>query len=435
MFMDKVVTKIWEQAQLEYDQAYNDAKQMSTHQLVNRLTQLKMTYYKYPGVMMNGLPTCGCPHRFSNGKISGCSMCNYHSIGISLIASLAVLREKDVKLYSETIKQIFINQRGVRTEPDLVEFISGNDSCNEQEYPEELYKELFGSGELFKIRPFRYLFETRASSITPEAMERMRKYLTKRSKIVVEFGTEVSSEWLRNHWINKNILDSHIKKGVAVLHHAGLKAHTDVLIGIPGITERQSLKLFKETILILDQWGVDEFVCLPLNRKNYTLQGYLYHQLRDNEILDNIGLAQGEHTGLPWLFTIIEALGSVLEEQSELINRLNLAQIIAETNSVPNETSFNKDRECLCNNMIIEVLQMIRRNVKNTDLLLEVRDTVRKDPCYEDYLKLIEKQEKAGDIKETLTTVATEIAKTMWPENWNEYIDKFKEELRSFDYH
>jgi radical SAM enzyme (TIGR01210 family) len=432
MFIDQVVAKIWEPVQAEYDKAYSKFKKMDLQQLFKMLERRKAGFYRYPGVVMNMIPTNGCPHRFAKEKFSGCSMCDYHSTGAPIIAAMAVLREKDAGLYSKVIKQNFVNIRGIKAEPDVFESISACDSLDDYECPEEVYEELFGSGDLFNKRPFRYIIEARASSITAEKLEMVKKYLGKRGKAFIEFGTELYSQWMRNHWLNKDIADADIKKAVDSIHDAGFKAHTDVLIGIPGLTEKQSIHIFKETVLRLVQWGVDEIMCLPLNRKKQTLHGYLYHRLRDNPTLDNLGLVQGEHTGLPWLFTVVEALGAVLEEKPGLIDRLRIAQILPETNAIENETAFNKDRTCDCNTRVIEMLQLFRRNLKNSDLVLELRDDLHKDPCYQDYLALIAKQEKAGDIKETLTTTATEIAKTMWPENWQKQIADFKEELTLF---
>jgi radical SAM enzyme (TIGR01210 family) len=414
LFIEKLVTKIWEPVTKEYLEAYNESMKFSAEELFELHSKNRMRYYQYPGVNMNMLPSAGCPYRFKNGVLAGCSMCDYQSEQAKAQGSLLALRKKNPELYAKAIKTAFQNSRGIGAEPNLFELISGYDTLDANEFPDEVYDQLYSNNELFKGKPFKYIVETRASSINSGKLNLLKSKLGNRLRVSIEFGVEVGDQWIRNHWLNKDILDKEIIDAVACIHEVGYKATGDVIIGIPGLTEQQSIKLFVDTVTWLDSLGIDDIVSLPLNRKEYTLQGLMYKQLKDNPRLKEVGIAQEEHTGLPWLFTVVEALYQAITARPELAKKINIAQLSSSLNSVKNDICYNQSRDCKCVENITSALQQFHIK-KDISILEDLRNSFEKDQCYLEYKELLAKQENSGDIPETISLIGVEMAKILWP--------------------
>ena len=101
-------------------------------------------------------------------------MCDYQSEKASAQGSLLALREKDPELYAKAIINGFYNKRGKQDTPNIVEHISGYDTLDEREMPEEVLKSFYEPNTLFSSRPFKYNVEARAVSITPQKLKKLR---------------------------------------------------------------------------------------------------------------------------------------------------------------------------------------------------------------------------------------------------------------------
>lgn len=429
MFMQEVVRKIWEPITKEYMAAYEESMKLSAEELYDIHSKNEMEKYEYAGVTMNMLASCGCSYRLNNRELAGCSMCDYQSEKAYAQGSLLALREKSPELYAKAIVNGFYNARGQRDEPNVIEHISGYDTLDEQETPDELMSALYQEdSQLFVTRPYKYNIEARAASITPGKLEKLKAKMGRRKRSVFEFGVEVADDWVRSHWLNKGTTNSQITRAIQYIHDAGFQAIGDLIIGIPGLTERQSIQLFKEGALWLDEVGADFIVVLPLNRKKYTLQGYLHQQLHSNEVLLQAGIAQGEHTGLPWLFTVIQALIEVHEEKPDLIWKMNMAQMSPATNSIENDTSYNDRPDSLSTQLCIQALNEFQVT-KDIGILLALQQTWGNDPAYKDYQILLNKQEKTGNIYDTIDLVGKELCKYLFVDQSEEKYKTLVREL------
>ncbi|ACL75323.1 radical SAM protein [Ruminiclostridium cellulolyticum] len=429
MFIDDVIAKIWEPSYIEYKRIYDKAMNTDTDKLFHTLAGQKMSTIYYPnGLTMSVLATSGCPHRFREDRISGCSMCNYQSYFFNTYASMAALKKKDINLYAKAVRLSFENARGVMSKPNLFELISASDTLSREELPPQAFEELFGKNDLFSKKPFKYIMETRAPSVTSESMEMLKKYLGNKSRVLLELGIESSDEWIRNHWINKDITNKDIITAVELIHQAGFKFSINILFGIPMLTEQQSIEIFKKSVEWADELGADEILCFPLSRKEGTLQGFLYKELRDSQRLIDAGLVNGEHTGLPWLFSALEAVHQVAVERPSVIKKLNFAQQSSAQSPVENTSAYNSSIDCYCSRNNIDVLEQFGRD-KNIAKLEEALENLQNDPCYKDYVNLIKKQKNAGNISDTITILGEEIAKKLWPESCEEKLYGLKKEL------
>lgn len=430
MLIKDLMQSIWSDKKQTYTSLYEYAQTLCENELFNQVKNKKMTSYSYPGANMNLLSCPVCTYRLNN-SFGGCSMCDYENDDLMHQAYMAALYEKNKTLYAKALLSSFVNTRGNRVQPNVFELVSSYDVFSDKEFPEEVFYEFFKVNELFIKKPFSYILETRASSITKEKIDLVRKYLPENSRVIIEFGVETGNEWIRNHWLNKAVSDAQIVDAIQMIHEAGYKASADIIIGIPGLTELQSKKIFCETVFWLDKIGIDQFVMLPLNRKIRTLQGIIYKYLSTNPKLEQMGIAQQEHTGIPWLTTVICSINDVLNENPELINKLNLAQVYSFQNSVNNDTAYNK-KECICNEKLIDVLgqYQIRRNINS---IKEAADFALSDQhkCNQDYQELLRIQADQK-ILTTIKSIVNQLAPHIWSDSHEKIYQDFEIELEQY---
>ena len=378
---------------------------------------------------MNYVSTIGCPYRLKNDSLIGCSMCDYQSDSARLQGSLLALRKKAPEKYAEIVRTIFQNTRGKNVAPNAIENVSGFDTLDPLEFPEELLEKMYGNA-LFSSVPFAFNIETRASSITQESMDRLNAYFHKRKRIYIEFGVETGDEWLRNHWLNKGITDQQIVNSIGLLHDNGYKAIGNVLIGIPGLTEEEAIHDFLNSVCWLISLGIDRIVVFPLNRKKYTLQGFLHDHLSEHPTLSDLGLVNGEHTGLPWIFTIIEAMIRLYEYDASVYSKVVFAEVSQASNSIHNEIIYNEKISCSCRERLLTYINDLAIS-KDYSSLANMRAQLSKDPCFSAYKQLLEKQ--AGHNKqETIWHTGRALAQSLFPECWEGLFDLFEIEWQGF---
>jgi hypothetical protein len=356
-------------------------------------------------------------------------MCDYHTTNLDGWAMMRALRKKDATLYAKAVRSSFENTRPDRTTTAYCEQVTGNDCLDPAEFPPAVLQELFGSDPVFPNRPFSYMFEVLASNVTPERLDAFKAQFGAHRRLFFDFGFE-STEWLRAHWINKPCLDATIERAIRTLHDYRYFAMADMIIGIPGLTECQSVAVFHDTVQWLHRAGIDRVVCLPLNRKPMTLQGFLHRELRDNGTLTRVGIAQGEHTGVPWLYTVLDALCSLQDLGADIYRKVSIAATSSSFVLGTNETAYNASAECACNAEIVFALETFQRR-HDPAVLFAAREQTSAHACHDQYLALIERQRAAGSVRETLRLLGQELAKTLFPSDWQSRLAEFDGELAS----
>ncbi|MCL2050383.1 MAG: radical SAM protein [Lachnospiraceae bacterium] len=431
MIINEMMKIIWAETRSTYLDLLEYASSLSAEELFENVKNKKMTFYSYPGTNMNLLSCSVCTYRIEK-DFGGCSMCDYENNDLMHQAYMTALREKNVSLYSKAILNSFANVRGKHTLPNVFELISSYDVFTDKEFPEEVFYEFFKANALFSRKPFGYIFEARASSITKEKLDLVKKYISPKNRVIIEFGVETGNEWLRNHWLNKDVTNAQIINAISLIHEAGFKAAADILIGIPGLTEVQSQNVFNDTIFWLEKAGIDQFVALPLNRKTLTLQGIIYQHLKNDHLLLEMGIAQQEHTGIPWLTTIICSLNEVFTKKPELINKINLAQVYPYQNSVSNITAYNK-AGCVCNKILTDVLgkYQIKRDI---GAIKKAAEYTLSDGhgCDIDYKDLLRSQANQ-DIPLTVKSIINQLAPFIWPDSYADIILDFQDEVNQYE--
>lgn len=435
MFINNVVTKIWEPVTQEYGRLYNEAMQLTEDELYNvildRLKGVDNFLLNTRELNMTRLLTTGCPHNHKNGKFSGCSMCDYMSFHLDMLAMVCALKDRDQKLYAKAVRYSFDNVRGKSPKPGTVELITGHDCLNPDEIPDETFDELFNKESLFGRKPYKTIFETRINSITYDRLAKWKEKLGK--KVTVEVGIEVWDEWVRNHWINKNVFQNEISEALDIVEKTGCELSANILIGMPGLTEDISIQLFKETYFKLDELGVNYILCSPLSRKEKTLQGYIYKNMKNNKILVDAGLVNGEETGMPSFFTVMDAICSVLEEKPDSLPRMTLSPAnfpvyfeIVKKNYQGNAAM----EECL--DFAIDALKRFSID-KDFQRFANARLTLSKTDSYKEYEKFKNKQNELGSLRNVLNVLGTELAKDLWPNEWENQMQSFIDEMKLID--
>jgi uncharacterized Fe-S cluster-containing MiaB family protein len=432
MFMQSVVEAIWSEQSKQFAAHHRRALEMTPQQLVENLSRKRMEFVDQGNNKTNSnlLLTSGCSHRIKGKKLAGCSMCDYHSTNVEGWAMMRALRRKDVNLYSEVVRTSMTNVRGSSPKVAYCEQVTANDCMDPVEFPQPVLDALFGDDGVFgEEKPFCYLFEVLASNISRKRLQAFRDRFPGVRRLFFDFGVE-ATEWIREHWINKPCSDATIANALSILHEPGYFGVADMLIGIPGVTEEQSIEIFVDTVLRLEELGIDRIFALPLNRKAMTLQGFLYSELRNNARLTEYGLAQGEHTGVPWAFTILEALCRLEDYKPSVYKKLSVAATRPELVTVECVTPYNGASDCECNRQIIDALEAFQSR-RDARILHRAREALKGHACHAQYRELRERQSVAGDLGSTLRLVSEEIAKTLFPEDWPRHMQGLDAELRS----
>jgi uncharacterized Fe-S cluster-containing MiaB family protein len=432
MFIDDVVTHIWEPYSVVFREALERAEGRSAEELYAAARSKAMAFVSYEntGTNCNLLQTSACSYRVRGRKLVGCSMCDYHTTNIDGWAEMRALRKKSLPLYNAAVRASFVNVRGEDAKGAFCEQVTANDCLDPVEYPEELIDELFGARTVFADQPRSYLFEVLPTNVTPGRVERLRARLNTRRPVFFDFGAECT-EWLRVHWLNKRISDAVLRRAVEVMKRFQIGPVADMLFGLPGLTEEQSILVFEQSVKLLLDLGVERIVCLPLNRKRATLQGYLHTRLADSALLTSRGLAQGEHTGLPWLFSLLAGLCRLRESCGpEVYRKLTVVATRPEFVTGRCETSYNGDPACECNVSIVEALERYQLR-RDPEPLWRLNESFAGHRCHQQWRALREQQRAAGGLRETLRLLAEAISQDAFPGAAEARLQGFERELAS----
>lgn len=439
MFMEDVVAKIWQSVSREYLSSYKEAAELKPEQLFENLSEdmnkINFTELRDEWFIMTNLPVIGCMHCIKKGRFSGCSFCDYYSHTASNLARVTALKDKRPELYAKLISLSFKMSRGKDSEPAIVEYVSGHDTLSPEIMTEEVYEEIDNMGEFFKSKALYTFFETRASNITVDRLKKWKAHIGDKvsKRIVVEFGVESGNEWIRNHWINKNITDLEIQDAITKTHEVGLYTATSIIIGIPGLNDAHSAEVFKQSFLKLFDMGSDFIICIPLVRKGKTLQDYLYDNLKENQVLEDMGIVKGEHTGMPWLVTVLESVCDILRVKPGAEKRMVLGPVYFRPYLREMSQKDFVGQEKQMADSIVDALEEFGR-AKDRKTLLDFHTKISKGEVYQNYLKILKQQVESFSIKQVMKATAEELAKSLWPNDWEEKNHCFEKEIEEFDY-
>jgi hypothetical protein len=88
-------------------------------------------------------------------------------------------------------------------------------------------------------------------------------------------------------------------------------------------------------------------------------------------------------------------------------------------NSITNQISYNYRNNALHNQKYIDYVNGLALN-KEYFTLPQIAEKMKGDPDYHHYADLLKKQEKCGDLANTIKLVARKVAQSIDSENWEE---------------
>lgn len=435
LFINQCMVSVRQDYTEEYKRLSEQLRMLSAEELYKKvITHIKRKSGRYKtelvdGIMFTNLLTSGCPRWVQNGQVTGCSFCNYVHELMPQITMMSVLKEKSRHYYDEAVVQSFILLRVNNKTNAAVEGITGFDNFNTDEVPESVLESI---SEIIEandhIKPFQYIFESRASSISLEKLTGWKNKIKRRASI--ELGIETSDEWLRNHWFNKDISNKQVEEAVISIKKVGWKTSGNILLGIPGLTVDQSVSSFFASVKWLKQLNFDHIIFSPLTRKVNTLQDILY-RLKDKKRLRDMGIVYGEQTGNLPVTVLMEVIIRMEEENSRLFKDIFISPIswhyykkgvLGSERGRKNRTFLNKAFAALEEYFTARSLSVI------SGFISQYRNT-------EEYMFYNRMGSDAGgktSKTDCLRALGEEITGLLWPGDYNDRVEAFNRELQNY---
>ncbi|MCI8473108.1 MAG: hypothetical protein HFE65_08415 [Clostridiales bacterium] len=413
-FINDLMQDIWKNESVRFKKLYEYYMNMPEKQITALLESNKALVYENDGNNMTSLITCGCQHFYSNFSIAGCSMCNLHRKSVETAAALTALRDRNRCKYSEMVCKSFTNARGVVQSRTIHEYLFSYDFLNPMEIPDEcLEMLLFGEGGVFSRKPWIYEFETTARSISKVRLKLLKRYVGNRD-IIIRIGVECADEFIRNEWLNKNLFNQQIIDAISLCHEEGIKITGNILLGIPGFTEELSINQFIDTVHWLFSCNMDYISCSLLSRTEKSFQGFLHSSLKNNDVLQKYGLAYMEHTGLPWLFSLVRAIHQLYNSEPETLKKIFFGQFIDSYIEQSHSPAFNQTRECSCVKEFNQILTLgkLPDDWRNIHFFADYKA----DPCYPYYMNLCERQNQISNVMDNMRILSKEVIDKKWGE-------------------
>jgi radical SAM enzyme (TIGR01210 family) len=427
-FIDYVLREIKREETQKYRDAIKSADNQPVTQLYEKLIIKDANIHERDMSVLTRLITTGCSHCFHENELIGCSMCNLHHNDYNTVAQMRSIRKRAPDLYSDVVCKTAKAGRPSRLHRTAIEYIFAYNFFDLFEMPDFTVEKLLTQGVLFTKKPRVIQIEGRADMMDPDQLKKIRDKIYP-SKLIIRMGIECSNEWIRNHWINKKISNECIITAINTCLDLDIQVVANVLFGIPGFTEEQSIRHFINTILWLDSLGVPFFNCSVLIRKPQTLQGLIHQMSLCNGPLQNTGIYDIEHAGLPWLYSLINAL-SVCESQVEnFSDRLVFGEYDPTYFDGENEFAYNAMHDCSCNSVILNAIAA-NKNIKT--FLVEMLDLATWDECQNSYVQQLEKQKSVTDEQLLMSTLADNLAGFLWNSKKDMYIKCFTNELQQY---
>lgn len=421
MFIEQILHALRQEFIEKYNTEYQKALLLGDEKLytliIEYLQQNQITSFK-KNTTFTYLPSCGCPYSNASSKHYGCSFCNYVNDNTKEIIKMKALKALNPELYKKAVLEGYKLSKTKNYTPSLVEFLSGFDTLNDDEFNEDITNEIFYHADKNNWKSLYCVFVTRVDSISEDKLLRWKNKVG--SRVIVEFGVEVMHEWIRNYWLNKNISNQSINKAIEVIHAVGYYAQADVLIGMPGLTQLQSIELFKETCTALLNRGVDYILCSPLVHKAATLQSFIDNHYRNNDQFIKMGISNGNFASLPDIYTVFDAIYETLSVIPELKGRFLIGPVHFPIYFDQIKAIYRNTKEEVCVNEIISAITDFGDN-NNFEALQLMKQKLNDTEHYRNYKVRVSRSYGMKELLETILKVSRELSKTLWKDEWRKY--------------
>lgn len=213
--------------------------------------------YENNGVFQICFRSKGCSN-YLNGF---CIMCDY-GVGTNITPEeLEIAFDSALKESKEKIRVLLLNSFG--------------SILDQNEISEECFNLLLEKIKNTNIK--NVIFETHYTTITEEKLNLIKKVLLDKN-ITFELGLETSNQQVRNNNLLKYIDNEKFVDTIQFIHSYGMKVITNIIVGIPFLSEEEQIQNALESIKWCFEHGVDEVDLFPMNIKPYTLLRELYEK-------------------------------------------------------------------------------------------------------------------------------------------------------------
>ncbi len=189
----------------------------------------------------------------------GCTICNY---GKGMEISSSVM-----------IQSVYDALNEVEAEIGELAVTPSGSLLDEEEVPRKVRRKIFDM--VNETTAHTFLFETRAQTVTQEAVEELISRV-KNKKLIVEMGLETSNFFLQKYCINKGYFLKEYEKAALLLKKHNISTYANVVLGTPFLTWGQALKDCKNTLHWALEHNTDKVVLFPLHVKPGTMLEWLY---------------------------------------------------------------------------------------------------------------------------------------------------------------
>ena len=423
MIINEIMKKMRSSQTIAFEEAYRYYNQFDRAYDVYKALRTNMECYHGKSSEFyreNIICSSGCKNKIAGTTISGCTFCNWENESLYLQAGLRVLRKKSEELYVKLVVDELKKQRSGSRHPAVIEEIASPNVFDEEDFTDSLFNSIFLEDKLWEGKPMYGILAVRAEDITSERVKKWKQQF--RKNLIIGFGVEVKSEWVRNHWLNKNLTNATINRAIATIHNNGCIASCNVLMGIPGFSTYNSLHEFIDTCEWLAECGADTILVSPLVMKEGTMQHYIHNKMNNTF-----------HHKLTGILDPIEVMFGIywaVVRNPELANKIQI--------SPQNGKEYMKqfDNLAIQDNIMYNCLnELIEYNEEHQGIKFDaLLDTMKKGELCNEYHAFMEKMEleKKVNVKENLDIVAKELISSICVENACDYREKFESELRDF---
>lgn len=415
MFIEKVMKKILIPVSTKYINEMRQAEKMGVDELYNELKN-SLSKFDTGDTKLHGTTifvSPGCPHNVRDGIHCGCSFCDWNDSYLANPAKAKVLRMKSPELYKKLQYESLQKLRGESSSPKFMEEYAIHDCFDDNEVSIEELDYIFKNKKIYNKMPVIGLVQVRADSVTIEKTKYWKQFA--RKQLTLGIGVETGDEWLRNHWLNKDMLDEKLEEAICIAHQCGCKVCANLLLSLPGLTDKQCVSLFINSAEKLIKLGCDSIMISPLVRKKFTLQNLIYEIKKKNGDIENTTS----------IYQILEVLNQ-LRNREEILERLMFSSLNFEDYFAEN---IGEDLEK------IEVAKNLKKMLdigamKNYDSLFNEIDRIRNSESFKRFKLIYDKQDGIEEIDSTVTKLAKMIAVNIFDKPYStEVIDEFKTEL------
>lgn len=308
------------------------------------------------------------------------------------------------------MKVLLANFKEVRGDykinPYPVELFAVRDFFNKFEFPDQAFEAFLGENGVFKKPMYGTVFT--GGIVKREDVEKLQDAFRKNVSIMM--GIEIKSEWIRKYWLNKNVSNKDIEKSIYNIHELGATCGATIILGMPGLTDKQSVQLLMETIKWLDNMPITYIQIGYLVIKPNTVQEYIYNELRDNNFLKEIGVVKGTRTCLIDIIVLYDTIIKIY-----MINENIYKKIIFSTQNFIDNAIRYRDKQNygeltkLEKELLNDILKITRLGTKNIKQFIEKYMIIKELPEYLDAMEKFNSQEDIFDLRNTFQTVGEEI--------------------------